>query len=124
MATAAAHLVSKERIIPVCRARFTVPLIPIDSFFQPLSVEKQNLAETMCRLEKLEARLANDYGMSGDIDSVEVFGETKARAFTQEDASSLSAVKDLYKLYQLRVLASSAKLPVFSNPEDVRFPFK
>ncbi|KAK0215292.1 hypothetical protein EDD85DRAFT_798695 [Armillaria nabsnona] len=102
MAIAAAHLVSKERIIP------------------PVSVEKDNLAETMCRLEELEARLANDYGMSGDIDSVEVFGETKARAFTQEDASSLSAVKDLYKLYQLRVLASSAKLPVLSNPEDLR----
>ncbi|KAK0432994.1 hypothetical protein EV421DRAFT_2040375 [Armillaria borealis] len=99
MATAAAHLVSKEMMTP--RA----------------AVEKENPAETMYRLEKLEAQLAHAYGMSGDIDSVEVFGETKARAFTQEDASSLAAVKDLYTLYQLRVLASSAKLPLSSNPE-------
>ncbi|KAK0471530.1 hypothetical protein IW261DRAFT_1611960 [Armillaria novae-zelandiae] len=82
----------------------------------------EDLAETICRLEKLEAQLADDYGMSGDIDSVEVFDETKARAFTQEDASSLSAVKDLYMLYQLRVLASSAKLPLASNREPPKPP--
>ncbi len=122
MATAAAHLVSKERILPVCREVLPyVPQNPIDSCFQ---VENENLAETMCHLEELEARLANDYGMSGDIDSVEVFSETKAREFTQEDTSSLAAVKDLYTLYQLRVFASCAKLPLSSNPEDVRVPFK
>ncbi|SJL14183.1 uncharacterized protein ARMOST_17638 [Armillaria ostoyae] len=100
MATATAHLVSKEMVTPHA------------------AVEEENLAETMCRLEMLEAQLANDYGMSGDIDSVEVFGETKARAFTQEDASSLSAMKDLYTLYQLHVLASSTKLSHSLNPED------
>ncbi|KAK0215286.1 hypothetical protein EDD85DRAFT_996500 [Armillaria nabsnona] len=99
MAIDVAHLVSKERAS---------------------LVEKENHAERLCRLERLEARLANDYGMSGDIDSVEVFDETKARAFTQEDASSLTDVKDLYTLYQLRVLASSAKLPLSSNLEDLR----
>ncbi len=52
----------------------------------------------MCHLEELEARLANDYGMFGDIDPGEVFGGTKARESTQEDASSLAAVKDIYTL--------------------------
>ncbi len=71
-------------------------------------------------LEGLEARLASDYGMTGDIDSVDVFDETKARAFSQGDEFSVAAVKDLYTLYRLRALASSGKLPGYSNLEHVR----
>ncbi len=63
-----------EDITGMQRSLPYVPQNPIDSCFQ---VENENLAETMCHLEELEARLANDYGMSGDIDSVEVFSETK-----------------------------------------------
>ncbi|KAK0215281.1 hypothetical protein EDD85DRAFT_798682 [Armillaria nabsnona] len=72
----------------------------------------------MCCLKELEAHLANDYGMSGDICSVEVFSETKARAFIQNGTSSLSVVNDLYMQYQLCVLALSAELLLSLNPED------
>ncbi len=70
--------------------------------------------------EGLEAQLANEYEMTGDIDSVEVFDETKARAFSENDANTISALKDLYKLYQLRVRVSSFQLPRSFNFEQVR----
>ncbi|KAK0213448.1 caspase domain-containing protein [Desarmillaria ectypa] len=79
----------------------------------------ENLIKDLSRLEDLEARLANDYGMTGDIDSVDVFDETKARAFSQRDEISVSAVKDLYTLYKLRVLVSSGKLPRYCNLEHL-----
>ncbi len=71
------------------------------------------------RLEEFEARLASNYGMTGDIDSVDVLDETKARAFSQRDKVSIAAVKDLYMLYRLRALASSGKLPGHSDLEHV-----
>ncbi len=70
--------------------------------------------------EGLEAQLANEYEMTGDIDSVEVFDETKARAFSENDANTISALKDLYKLYRLRVRVSSFQLPRSFNFEQVR----
>ncbi len=71
-------------------------------------------------LEGLEAQLADEYGMTGDIDPVEVFDETKARAFSENDANTISALKDLYTLYQLRVRVSSLQLPCYFNFEQVR----
>ncbi|PBK65058.1 hypothetical protein ARMSODRAFT_443062 [Armillaria solidipes] len=56
--------------------------------------------------------------MTGDIDSVEVFDETKARAFSEKDADTISAVKDLYTLYQLRVRLSSFQLPRYFDFEE------
>ncbi len=58
--------------------------------------------------------------MAGDIDSVEVFDETKARAFSDKDANTISALKHLYTLYQLRVRVSSFQLPRYFNFEEVR----
>ncbi|KAK0227236.1 hypothetical protein EDD85DRAFT_890454, partial [Armillaria nabsnona] len=55
--------------------------------------------------------------MKGDIDSVDVFDETKARAFSRGDEMSVSAVRDLYMLYKLRVLVSSGKFSCYSNLE-------
>ncbi|KAK0471528.1 caspase domain-containing protein [Armillaria novae-zelandiae] len=79
------------------------------------SMEEERPAEMMRCLDELES---NDYGMSG-IDSVEVFDENNARAFTQDAISlSLSSVKDLDTLYQLRVLTLSATLPLSSNREE------
>ncbi len=58
--------------------------------------------------------------MTGDIDSVEVFDETKARAFSNKDENTISALKDLYTLYQLRIRVSSLQLPHYFNFEQVR----
>ncbi len=58
--------------------------------------------------------------MTGDIDSVEVFNETKARAFSDKDENTISALKDLHTLYQLRVRLSSFQLPRYFNFEEVR----
>ncbi|KAK0470734.1 hypothetical protein IW261DRAFT_1515171 [Armillaria novae-zelandiae] len=60
------------------------------------TMEIENLMKHWSRLEELEARLERDYGMTGDIDSVDVFDETKSRAFRQRDEASIAAVKDLY----------------------------
>ncbi len=59
--------------------------------------------------------------MTGDIDSVEVFDETKARAFFDKDENTILELKDLYTLYQLRVRVSSFQLPRSFNFEQVRF---
>ncbi len=83
-------------------------------------MEIANITEELSRLEHLEAQLAIEYGMKGDIDSVEVFDETKARAFSRGDEMSVSAVKDLYTLYKLRVLVSSGNFSSYSNLEYVR----
>ncbi|PBK85219.1 hypothetical protein ARMGADRAFT_1087675 [Armillaria gallica] len=56
--------------------------------------------------------------MTGDIDSVEVFDETNARAFSKKDENTMSAVKDLHTLYQLRVRVSSFQLPRHFNFEE------
>ncbi|KAK0474334.1 caspase domain-containing protein [Armillaria luteobubalina] len=80
-------------------------------------MEVENLMKLWSRLEELEGRLASDYGMTGDIDSVDVFDETKARAFCQRDEASVAAVKDLYALYKLRSLASSGRLPAYPDPK-------
>ncbi len=58
--------------------------------------------------------------MTGDIDSVEVFDETKARAFSKNDENTISVLKDLHTLYQLRVRLSSFQLPRYFNCEEVR----
>ncbi len=64
--------------------------------------------------------MANEYGMTGDIDSVEVFDEMKARAFSNKDENTISALQDLHTLYQLRVRVSSLQLPCYFNFEQVR----
>ncbi|PBK82715.1 hypothetical protein ARMGADRAFT_1140550 [Armillaria gallica] len=63
--------------------------------------EIEELLRKILLLEGLEAQLADEYGMTRDIDSVEVFDETKARAFSENDANTISVLKDLYMLYQL-----------------------
>ncbi|KAK0227275.1 caspase domain-containing protein [Armillaria nabsnona] len=80
--------------------------------------EIEGLRRQILSLEGLETRLANQYGMTGDIDSVEVFDETKARAFSDKDENTISALKDLYTLYQLRVRVSSFQLPRSFNLEQ------
>ncbi len=47
-------------------------------------MEIANISEELSRLECLQPQLANEYGMKGDIDSVDVFDESKARAFLEE----------------------------------------
>ncbi len=44
----------------------------------------------------------------------------KARAFSDKDENTISALKDLYTLYQLRVHVSSLQLPRSFNFEQVR----
>ncbi|KAK0443303.1 hypothetical protein EV421DRAFT_1903784 [Armillaria borealis] len=85
-----------------------------------LSAQKEieELAREILLLEELEVQLANEYGMTGDIDSVEVFDQTKARAFSEKDESTISALKDLYTLYQLRVRISSFQLPRYLNFDE------
>ncbi|KAK0473814.1 caspase domain-containing protein [Armillaria luteobubalina] len=57
--------------------------------------------------------------MTGDIDSVEVFDETKARAFAnKDDENTISALKDLQTLYQLRLRMSTMQLPRYLNFEQ------
>ncbi len=60
------------------------------------------------------------FSMEGDIDSVDVFDEIKARTFSQGDKMSVTAVKDLYTLYKLHVLLSSGKFSCYSNLKYVR----
>ncbi len=62
-----------------------------------------DIAEKITPLQELETRLAKQYGMTGVIDSVEVFQETKARALTRRGAQSVSASKALDTLYELRL---------------------
>ncbi|KAK0476221.1 hypothetical protein EDD18DRAFT_1216283, partial [Armillaria luteobubalina] len=82
------------------------------------SPEIEALAREILLLERLEAQLATEYGMTGDIDSVEVFDETKARAFSTNDENTISALKDLHSLYQLRLRMSSIQLPRYLNFEE------
>ncbi|KAK0224398.1 caspase domain-containing protein [Armillaria nabsnona] len=62
-----------------------------------------DIAEKITPLQELETRLAKQYGMTGVIDSAEVFQETKARALTRRDAQSVSASRALNTLYELRL---------------------
>ncbi|KAK0227259.1 caspase domain-containing protein [Armillaria nabsnona] len=80
--------------------------------------EIEELARKILLLDGLEAQLANEYGMTGDIDSVEVFDETKARAFSKKDENTISALKDLHTLYQLRVRMSSLQPPRYFKCEE------
>ncbi|KAK0227267.1 caspase domain-containing protein [Armillaria nabsnona] len=101
-----------------CRRHYvSEPYVAGENRTLPSAAEVENLMKHWSRLEELEGRLASDYGMTGDIDSVDVFDETKARAFSQRDEVSVAAVKDLYMLYRLRALASSGKLPGHSDLE-------
>ncbi|KAG7439985.1 uncharacterized protein BT62DRAFT_649683 [Guyanagaster necrorhizus] len=86
--------------------------------------EVEELARNILPLERLEAQLANEYGMTGDIDSVEVFAETKARAFAKRDAKTTAALKDLDTLYQLRLRASTLQLQSSLNDEQVHIHFE
>ncbi|PBK82916.1 hypothetical protein ARMGADRAFT_1089819 [Armillaria gallica] len=52
-------------------------------------MEIANISEELSRLEHLKVQLANEYGMKGDIDSVDFFDETKARAFSRGDVMSV-----------------------------------
>ncbi|KAG7439503.1 uncharacterized protein BT62DRAFT_924681 [Guyanagaster necrorhizus] len=79
--------------------------------------EVEELARNILPLERLEAQLANEYGMTGDINSMEVFAETKARAFAKRDAKTMVVLKDLDTLYQLRLRASTLQLLRSLNDE-------
>ncbi|KAK0470738.1 caspase domain-containing protein [Armillaria novae-zelandiae] len=80
--------------------------------------EIEGLRKEILSLEGLEERLANEYGITGDIDSVEVFDETKARAFSKMDEDTISALKDLDTLHRLRLRLSSFQLPHDFNFEE------
>ncbi|KAK0227232.1 hypothetical protein EDD85DRAFT_794503 [Armillaria nabsnona] len=80
--------------------------------------EMEELRREILLLEGLKAKLANEYGMTGDIDSVKVFNETKARAFSDKDENTISVLKDLHMLYQLCVHLSSFQLPRYFNFEE------
>ncbi|KAK0188368.1 caspase domain-containing protein [Armillaria mellea] len=62
-----------------------------------------DIAEKISPLQELETRLAKQYGITGVIDSVEVFQETKTRALSQRNAESVSALNALNNLYELRL---------------------
>ncbi|KAK0470735.1 caspase domain-containing protein [Armillaria novae-zelandiae] len=64
----------------------------------------------------LETQLATEYGMTGDINSVEVFNATKARAFSKKDENTISALKDLDTLHRLRL-----RLSYFQLSQDFKF---
>ncbi|PBK82713.1 hypothetical protein ARMGADRAFT_1038386 [Armillaria gallica] len=77
--------------------------------------EIEGLRGQILSLEGPEEKLANKYGMTSGIDSVEVFDETKARAFSKKDENTISVLKDLHMPYQLRVHLSSFQLPRYFN---------
>ncbi len=59
----------------------------------------------MC-LEALETSLAAQYGHIGDIDSVSVLLEAKARALSKGDTQSKWEVSQMDELYRLRLQRS------------------
>ncbi|PBK88397.1 hypothetical protein ARMGADRAFT_1168098 [Armillaria gallica] len=64
----------------------------------------QNKAKMENKLEELEAELASRYNMAHawGIDSVEVFNEAKARAFSERTPESEWELGQMSKLYSLR----------------------
>ncbi len=68
-------------------------------------------------LEKLERALATHYGLVGDPDSVEVFQKAKARALSNGDSQSEAEVRQLDKLYHLRLQRATMCL---SYPNESR----
>ncbi|KAK0471439.1 hypothetical protein IW261DRAFT_1511601 [Armillaria novae-zelandiae] len=80
--------------------------------------EIEGLRRKILSLEGLEAKLATEYGMTGNIDSAEVFDETKARAFSMKDENTILALKDLDMLHRLRLRLSSVQLPRYLDFEE------
>ncbi|KAK0227270.1 hypothetical protein EDD85DRAFT_974741 [Armillaria nabsnona] len=68
-------------------------------------------------LEERERALAARYGLVGDPDSVEVFQKAKARALSNGDSQSEVEVRQLNKLYRLRLQRATMRL---SYPNESR----
>ncbi|KAK0501833.1 caspase domain-containing protein [Armillaria luteobubalina] len=99
-----APLQQAKRPMSVIRFLSLLSFILIVNFGQTdLDQALMVISEKISPLQKLETRLAKRYGFTGAIDSVEVFQETKTRALTRRDVQSVSALKALNTLYELRL---------------------
>ncbi|KAK0221343.1 caspase domain-containing protein [Armillaria fumosa] len=70
---------------------------------QDLETTFNEIAFQISVLQIYETELANQYGMTGVVDSVEVFRETKARALLRKDRDCLLALLAVNMLYRLRL---------------------
>ncbi|SJL15380.1 uncharacterized protein ARMOST_18876 [Armillaria ostoyae] len=68
-----------------------------------LLVTISKLSDEISPLQDVETQLAKQYGMTGNVDSVEVFQETKARALLHKDTSCVIALIAVDALYHLRL---------------------
>ncbi|KAK0460448.1 uncharacterized protein EV420DRAFT_1640995 [Desarmillaria tabescens] len=91
----------------------------------PKEATMDEISEKIRVLEEKEKDLAKQYGMTGDIDSIEVRGEAKARAFSELGNSQLlSDLSNLQELYDNRRKFEILKLHLrkgegFSSPLHV-----
>ncbi|PBK65079.1 hypothetical protein ARMSODRAFT_978505 [Armillaria solidipes] len=70
----------------------------------PFVLGKANMENKIDELEELEAELASRYNIAHawGIDSVEVFNEAKARAFSERTPQSGWELRQMSELYRLR----------------------
>ncbi|KAK0207723.1 hypothetical protein IW262DRAFT_1469292 [Armillaria fumosa] len=68
-----------------------------------VEAEMQAIQCQITWLEEKERELATQYGMVGDVDSVEVFDKTKSWAFTQDGPQIEDDLRMLDKLNNLRI---------------------
>ncbi|PBK63022.1 hypothetical protein ARMSODRAFT_942681 [Armillaria solidipes] len=70
---------------------------------QALKAEIDKLSDKISLLQDYETRLATQYGMTGVVDSVEVFQEAKARALLRKETPCIDALIAVDALYHLRL---------------------
>ncbi|KAK0488472.1 hypothetical protein IW261DRAFT_1414008 [Armillaria novae-zelandiae] len=81
--------------------------------------EIEEIEHQILSLEEREKELAAQYGMVGDIDSVEVFDEAKRRAFAKLGPNVENDLRALNKLLSLRLqLAQLRRSYAVSPPVD------
>ncbi|KAK0488471.1 hypothetical protein IW261DRAFT_351284 [Armillaria novae-zelandiae] len=71
--------------------------------------------DAIAKLECLERRLAEEYGIVGNIDSVEVFDQAKFRAFTQMGAGWRENLMNLGTLHDLRLQLAGLRQSASGN---------
>ncbi|KAK0243671.1 caspase domain-containing protein [Armillaria nabsnona] len=70
---------------------------------QALKAKIDKLSDKISLLQDYETRLATQYGMTGVVDSVEVFQEAKARALLRKETPCIDALIAVDALYHLRL---------------------
>lgn len=75
----------------------------LDTRHDYVQAEMKEIQHQMIPLEQLEKKLAIQYGMVQDFDSVEVFGQAKRLAFANPDHDFVGNLQDLDRLNDLRL---------------------